>query len=167
MRRMRQALSDDAAGAILHRGKVCTLAVAGDGGYPYAVPMNYVYDGRDIYLHSARAGHKIDALRRHPKCSLCVVDADEIVPEELTTYFRSAIVFGRAEFIEDPARTERALRLLGAKYAPGVDPTAEIGKCRSSVLIIRIAIDRLTAKEAIELVRRKAANPSATTDTTR
>ena len=41
------------------------LAVNGDDGYPYAIPLNYFYDRdeRKIYFHGARAGHKVDALR--------------------------------------------------------------------------------------------------------
>lgn len=155
MRRSKQALSIDETRNILLTGRLATLAVAGDEGYPYAVPVNYVYDSKSVYIHSARQGHKIDALARNPKCSLCVVDADRIVPEEFTTYFRSAILFGRAEFVADPEEKRRALRLLCEKYAPGLDPEAEIGRFFETVCIIRITPDRITGKEAIELVRRR------------
>ncbi|MDE7376585.1 MAG: pyridoxamine 5'-phosphate oxidase family protein [Muribaculaceae bacterium] len=40
--------------------------------------INYVYDGGRIYLHSAKQGHKIDAIARDPKCLLCVVDKDDV-----------------------------------------------------------------------------------------
>ena len=78
MRRSKQRLSVDEAKAILRRGKYAVWAVSGDEGYPYAVPINYVYDGGRIYLHSAKQGHKIDAIARSPKCSLCVVDKDDV-----------------------------------------------------------------------------------------
>lgn len=156
MRRCGQALPEDEAAEILRRGKVCTLALAGDDGYPYAVPLNYVYDGTSVYVHSAREGHKIDALRRSEKCSLCVVDADEVVPERFTTYFRSAIAFGRAGIVEDDAERLRALRLLSEKYAPGVDPSEELRRFFAAVCVIRITIEALSGKEAVELRRPSA-----------
>lgn len=156
MRRFRQTLPQEECRTILREGRVCTLAVAGDEGYPYAVPLNYVYDGTAVYIHCARQGHKTDALRREPKCSLCVIDADEIVPEAFTSYFRSVIAFGRAEFVEERTQRIRALRLLADKYAAGIDPTDEIDRFIGPVAIIRITIERLTGKEAIELTRRRS-----------
>ena len=64
MRRKRQKLSGEETAAILHRGTNGVLALAGDDGYPYAVPVSYVYDGTYIYVHGAKAGHKIDAIAR-------------------------------------------------------------------------------------------------------
>ena len=55
MRRTRQALPPEEISAVLERGTSGVLALAGDDGYPYAVPISYVYDGERIYFHSARA----------------------------------------------------------------------------------------------------------------
>ncbi|MDE6277647.1 MAG: pyridoxamine 5'-phosphate oxidase family protein [Muribaculaceae bacterium] len=113
--------------------------------------MNYVYDGRCIYLHSAAQVHKIDALRRNPRLSLCVVERADIVPDEFTTYFRSVIVFGRARFIEDTEEKVQALKKLAHKYCGDLDATAEIAKFLKVVAIIEISIDRITGKQSIEL----------------
>lgn len=153
MRRFKQLLPAEEVERILRMGKYCVMAVSGDDGYPYAVPINYVYDGTSIYIHSAAQGHKIDALRRNPKCSLCVVDKDDVIPEEFTSYFRSVIVFGNANFVESTDEKIAALRLLGGKYSPGINPEAEISRFLNTVCIVRIDIDSVTGKEAIELTR--------------
>ena len=153
MRRFKQQLPAVEAVRILRKGKYCVMAVSGDGSYPYAVPVNYVYDGTAIFIHSAAQGHKIDALRRNPKCTLCVVDKDDVIPEEFTSYFRSVIVFGKAHFVETTDEKIAALRLLGDKYSPGIKPEDEIARFIKSVCIVRIDIDRVTGKEAIELTR--------------
>lgn len=137
----------------MRNGKYCVLAVAGDDDFPYAVPVNYVYDGTSIYIHSAAQGHKIDALRHNPKCTLCMVDKDDMIPEEFTSYFRSVIVFGTAHFVVSTEDKTAALRLLGDKYSPGIAPDAEIARFIKSVSIVRIDITRVTGKEAIELTR--------------
>ena len=43
------------------------LALLGDNDYPYAVPISYVYDDGKVYFHSAKNGHKIDAI---PYCQI-------------------------------------------------------------------------------------------------
>lgn len=155
MRRFKQQLSSEETERILRNGKYCVMAVSGDDDYPYAVPVNYVYDGAAIYIHSAAQGHKIDVLRRNPKCSLCIVDKDDVIPEEFTSYFRSVIVFGKANFIESMEDKVMALRLLGDKYSPGIDPEAEIARFIKTVCVVRIDIDSVTGKEAIELTRER------------
>ena len=153
MRRFKQYLPHSEVERILQQGKYCVIAVSGDDDYPYAVPVNYVYDGEVIYLHSAAQGHKIDALRRNPRCSLCIVDKDDVIPEEFTSYFRSVIVFGKTHFVESTDEKIAALRLLSDKYSPGVDPEAEITRFINTVCIIRVGIDSVTGKEAIELTK--------------
>ena len=66
MRRIRQELPLDRVEEVLHRGTNGVLAVQGDDGYPYAVPLSYVYHNSKLYFHSAKAGHKVDAIRRQP-----------------------------------------------------------------------------------------------------
>ena len=153
MRRFKQELPAEELERILRNGKYCVMAVSGDDDYPYAVPVNYVYDGTSIYIHSATQGHKIDALKRNTKCTLCVVDQDDVIPEEFTSYFRSVIVFGNAHFVESAEDKTAALRLLGDKYSPGIDPEAEISRFIKAVCIVRIDIESVTGKEAIELTK--------------
>ena len=155
MRRFRQELSENESLEILERGKVAVMAVAGDNDYPYAIPLNYVYDNGYVYLHSASQGHKIDALKKNPKCSLCIIDKDDVIPEKFTSYFRSVIAFGKVEFVTSEEAKIKVLRLLCEKYSPGLDSTNEINKCLNSVTIIRIKLERITGKEAIELAHRK------------
>ena len=76
MRRIRQQLSQAECDAILQKCSSGVLAVAGDDGYPYTVPMSYLYQDGRLYFHCAKSGHKLDAVRREPKVSFCVVGQD-------------------------------------------------------------------------------------------
>ena len=116
MRRADQELSRAEAETILREAKTAVLALSGDGGFPYAVPVNPLYHEGKIYFHSAPAGHKIDAVRRCRRVSLCVVAQDEVLPEKLTTAYRSVIVFGRARIIDRPDELRRIAGLIGAAY---------------------------------------------------
>lgn len=156
MRRKRQLLSAEMCGDILRRNTSGILAALGDGGYPYAVPLGYVYDGEAIYFHCAKSGHKLDAIRRCEKVSFCVVDQDRVVPEEYTTYFRSAVVFGRAEVLEHGGEFDAAIDKLARKYAPedsAENRAAAIAREYKLLCMVKITIEHMTGKEAIELVR--------------
>ena len=118
MRRKRQQLTPDECSAILRGASSGVLAVLGDGGYPYAVPLSFVYDGDRIYFHCAREGHKLDAVRRESRASFCVIDRDEVVPERYTTRYRSVIAFGRVRVIEDDGEKRAAIEKLALKYSP-------------------------------------------------
>ena len=160
MRRHRQQLSQGDCAAILSRGTSGVLAVAGDGGYPYAVPLSYVYQEGTLFFHCAKAGHKLDALRRCSKASFCVIDQDQIVPEEYTTYFRSVIAFGTIRELEDDSEKRAAIEKLARKYTPNDTPEgmdAAIRRDWAPLCMLEMTIDHMTGKEAIELVKAKEA----------
>ncbi len=157
MRRKRQQLSDEESVGILQRSTSGTLALLGDNGYPYAVPISYVYSEGKLYFHSALTGHKVDAIRNYDKASFCVIDKDDVQPEKYTTFFRSAIAFGRIRIIEDEAEKLDTARLLGNRYNPNQDEALqkEIEHGQNRMLAIRFDIEHLTGKEAIELVKQR------------
>ena len=155
MRRKRQQMPESEALAILERGSHGVLAVLGDGGYPYAVPISYVYEDGKIYMHCAKSGHKLDAVRACEKASFCVVDQDEVVQAEFTSHYRSAIAFGRIREITDDAEKRRMVSLLARKYCPDL-PQAEHDKAMerdwAPLNMLELTIEHLTAKQAKELI---------------
>ena len=157
MRRKRQQLSDAESIDILKKATSGTLALLGDGGYPYAVPISYVYAEGKLYFHSALSGHKVDAIRGCDKASFCVIDKDDVQPEKYTTFFRSVIVFGKVHIVEEDDEKLQIARMLGNRYNPNQDEALqkEIESGLSRMLVIRFDIEHLTGKEAIELVRQR------------
>jgi nitroimidazol reductase NimA-like FMN-containing flavoprotein (pyridoxamine 5'-phosphate oxidase superfamily) len=154
MRRNKQLLAEEATEEILNRGLSGVLAVSGDEGYPYAVPLSYVYERGKIYFHVANSGHKLDGIRSNDKVSFCVIDQDQVVPEAFATLYRSAIVFGRARIVEDDTLKRHALELLVQKYSPGYqeEGAAEIRKDWKAVTVVEIAVEHMTGKVAKGLV---------------
>lgn len=157
MRRKRQQLSNEDSVGVLQRATSGTLALLGDNGYPYAVPISYVYSEGKLYFHSALSGHKVDAIRNYDKASFCVIDKDDVKPEKYTTFFRSVIAFGKIHIIEDETEKLEAARLLGNRYNPNQEVALqkEMESGLSRMLAIRFDIEHLTGKEAIELVRQR------------
>ena len=160
MRRKRQQLSEAESIEILKKATAGTLALLGDGGYPYAVPISYVYAEGKLYFHSALSGHKVDAIRNCDKASFCVIDKDDVQPEKYTTHFRSVIAFGRIHIIDDEQEKLETARLLGNRYNPNQEEALqkELEHGFARMLMIRFDIEHLTGKEAIELVKQNREN---------
>lgn len=156
MRRKKQVLSLEENIQILSRGTSGVLAVSGDDDYPYSVPLSYLYHENKIFFHCAKTGHKIDSIIRNNKVSFCVIDKDEVVQEEYTSYFRSVIVFGKARILENDSEKRKAIELLTARYSPDMDEKHQmhaIDKEYSILCMIELTIEHMSGKEAIELVK--------------
>ena len=156
MRRRKQLLPEEKSVSILERMTSGVLAVMGDNGYPYAVPLSYVYCDGKLYFHSAKTGHKIEAVMRNEKVSFCVIEQDNVVPEEYTTYFRSVIVFGKTRILTDDKEKRKAMEILAEKYSPSQQEgrLQEIEKSFKHFVMIELLVESMTGKEAIELVRK-------------
>ncbi len=160
MRRIKQALAPQECIRILEKGASGVLALSGDDGYPYAIPISYVYNDSKLYFHSARNGHKIDAVRQCQKASFCVIEQDHIVPEKYTTFYRSVIAFGRIRILEEEAEIRDSIEMLAVKYHPVDTPEGRlqaINRDFNRLCMIELSIEHLSGKEAIELVPK---NPS-------
>ena len=156
MRRKKQLLSAEDTRAVMDRCTAGTLACMGDEGFPYSVPLSYIYHNDKIYFHSAKAGHKVDAIMKEPKVSFSVIDEDTIVSAEYTSYFRSVIAFGQARIVEGDEWVE-GFKALVEKYSgdqPEEAKLKEIMGCKES-LTIAIDIEHITGKEALEYAKVK------------
>lgn len=156
MRRKKQELSKEECIDILQTAKTAVLGVVGNDGYPYTVPINFVYANDKIYFHGAKNGHKIDAINKCNKVSLCVVDKDDVIEEELTTYFKSVILFGKARILNTDKEIFHAAKVFGLKYNNDVTAVEkEIKREWNALSCIEIEIEHMTGKEAIELTRKR------------
>ena len=99
--RKKQKLSLEECKEILKQEVRGVLAVNGDDGYPYALPINFYFDERNnkIYFHSGKIGHRQDALKKHNKVSFCVYDKGYRNEDEWAFKVKSVIIFLNLSFI--------------------------------------------------------------------
>jgi nitroimidazol reductase NimA-like FMN-containing flavoprotein (pyridoxamine 5'-phosphate oxidase superfamily) len=153
-RREKEIRNQEVLEELLRSAPVCRIGLApgalvDDGEYPYVVPVHFVHDGGLIYIHSARAGRKIESLRRNPR--VCV-EIDEFLGLKTAdkacdygTRFRSLVAFGRARIVEEGGEKRRALQLLMEKYAGRSFDFSE--REIERVAIIEIRIVEVTGKQ--------------------
>ena len=148
MRRRDRELSEAEALGILAKSEFGLLATVGPDGWPYAVPVNHVLSGDLLYFHGALTGHKLQNLAAEERVSYSVVTQAEVLPEQASTRYESAILFGRAQIVTDPAEHREALELLAQRFCVGFLPEAAdmIRKDGTRTAVVRIRIERITGK---------------------
>ncbi len=154
IRRPNQLLSHEEAVKILESCSTGVLAVSGDGGYPYAVPLNYVYDGGKLYFHCALEGHKIDGIKNNDKVSFCVIEKDDVDAKAMNTDYFSVIVFGKAKVLSGDRERREALELLARKYSADFkeETQTEIKNEWDNVALVEINIEHTTGKKGSGLL---------------
>ena len=151
MRRFRQALPEEECFRILKGAYRGFLSVNGEGGYPYTVPINFVFDDGKAYFHCAKEGHKLDAIRACDKASFCVLGEGTQNPGEWWYYFTSVICFGRVRVLEDREEALPRLQELAEKYNPSAaDIAADMAKNAPRAEVLEFTIEHMTGKRVQE-----------------
>lgn len=151
LRRIKQAATPEECIAVLQSAPRGILAVHGENGYPYGIPMNFVFLDGKIYFHCAKEGHKIDAVRADDKVSFTVLSEPVKNDGEWWYCFTSVIVFGRIREVTDPEQIGASLRALGAKYFPeGYDIENDILRNGPRASILEFSFDHVSGKHVRE-----------------
>lgn len=147
MRRGKQQIGQAQCIQLLQDTPRGVMAVHGADGYPYAFPMNHIYLDGKLYFHSAREGHKLDALAREDKVSFCVMDQGVRKDGDGPLHINSVIVFGRVKKLDDPQEAVAVIRQLGLKHYPTEESVDDIiQRSMSKVQMLELTIDHMTGK---------------------
>lgn len=151
MRRKDRETSETQAYQLLDRCDWVTLGLVEPEGTPYCVPIQIVREENTLYFHSAKEGHKLDCLKHCQNvCVTCVNDV-LLVPEKLTTKYKSAIFRGICQEIQKEQEKMLVLEKFCQRYAPShmaLVPT-ETSAHLSATSIWKITVTSLSGKEYI------------------
>ena len=147
MRRKDRELKEDEITEILKNNSYGTLSTISENGYPYGLPISYVFYNNSIYFHCAIKGHKLDNILNNDKVSFCVVGETCVLPNEFSTKYESVIVFGRASEASDDEKDMVLLKVLN-KYSPDfIEQGKEyIKKAGKATRVIKISIEHISGK---------------------
>ena len=136
MARIREQIPNEECIEILKTQLRGVLSVLGDDDYPYGIPINHYYceeDGK-LYFHGGTKGHRIDAMHSHGKAS-----------------FRSVIVFGRLEEVEDHDRAIEITRALCHKFTSDEEYIEkEIENAGARTMVVCLTPEHMTGKTVLE-----------------
>lgn len=155
MRRTRQEISLEECEEVLKKHDYGVLSLATKEGEPYGVPLNYAYADGKVIFHGAKKGMKKDMALANDRASFCVVDQSDVVQKELATTYRSVIVQGRVDVIEEKDEMVELLRKMNAQLGP--DLTEEesekgIEKDISIVSMLVLTPEKITGKISLDIM---------------
>ncbi|MCA8300088.1 pyridoxamine 5'-phosphate oxidase family protein [Burkholderia seminalis] len=153
IRRLSELASHDRA--MLHRivdeAYVCHIAF-GDGEHTHCIPTAHWQWGDDLYIHGSNGSRMIKALSAGVQASVAITLLDGLVLAKSafnhSMNYRSAVIYGRFDAVEDGAEKRAALDALMDKIAPGRRHEARPGNSKeiNATSVLRIAMDEAAVK---------------------
>ena len=154
VRRTDRLMSDDRMHEMLARGYAGRLGTTGADGWPYVVPLLYVWMHDEIWVHNTAArGHLRTNVEHEPRVCFEIDDPGQVFPYgrfecDSSVAYSSVIVFGRARIVEDATERVAFFDALMTKYGdPNWDRPRGFYPRLSQVTIYAIAVERMTGKE--------------------
>ncbi len=147
--RKNKKLSQEECISVLKNEKRCVLSVIGDEGYPYGMPMNHWYNEEDgkIYFHCGKLGHRLDALKKNDKVSLCVYDNGYTNEGHWALNVKSVIVFGKIQIIDDMDRIVDITTKLSHKFTDDEEYIQnEIRNYAKGTLLLEMTLEHICGK---------------------
>ena len=145
--RKKQQLSKEECREVLKKELRGVLAVNGDDGYPYALPINFYFDEAEskLYFHSGKMGHKLDAITKSDKVSFCVYDKGYHKDGHWSLNIRSVIVFGRVRIVEN--WSDELMVKFCKRFTNDIEYIdSEIKSFRANTLLLSLQIEQMTGK---------------------
>ena len=153
VRKIKNELDKKTTKEVLKKAPRGVLALNGDDGYPYGLPLNYVYDEDNnvLYFHGTKTGYKIDRIEKSPKASFTALLEEGVSDDGWSKNVSSVVAYGLLEEIEDSDFARDALVKLAQKYYPSENLIEENIKANfKNTKMLAFHINYMTGKRVNE-----------------
>ncbi len=151
--RIKQKLDKEECLELLRKEKRGVLALQGDDGYPYAIPLDYYYDEESgkIFFHCGKTGYKLDCIARSDKACFTVTEEGVRDGDEWWLTVRSLVIFGRAEILKEDKTIREISEKLSRKFTSDSEYIArEIEKYAPATFLIALTPEDVCGKRVRE-----------------
>ena len=151
MRRQDLALSAEESLTLVDQVQFAVLSLVDEAGRPYGVPLDYVRRGMAIYFHGAREGRKVRAMQQNPWGCAVIIGENEIIPEKLGRHYKTVIVEGKIELIDDPDEKRRVMTWVVERKSPDYMDRGQkvIEKMLDRVLVYKMNMEVVSGKHGL------------------
>jgi nitroimidazol reductase NimA-like FMN-containing flavoprotein (pyridoxamine 5'-phosphate oxidase superfamily) len=134
---------------ILKKSQICHVAMV-DKDKPYIVPMNFGYENKTLFFHSALEGRKINVIKKNPNLCFEVEQVVQFKKAKLacdwSIEYKSVIGEGRAQLLYNPEEKREGLDIIMAQYS---GRTFEYpSEMLEKTLVIKLVVDKMTGKQS-------------------
>jgi uncharacterized protein len=146
----RQRTDRELLHAIVDEALVAHVAVVRDG-LPVVIPFAVARDGDDLLLHGSTGAGLLRAAGSAAPISVAITHVDALVVArssfDNSMNYRSVVVFGTPQVVEDEAKTE-ALKILTDHLLPGRwdEVRASTRRELAATLVLRLPLDEVSVK---------------------
>lgn len=149
--RMKQhQLSETEISALLSKAQVGHIGTINSEGYPYVLPVHFVYYKGKIYIHGLIQGTKIENLIANPKVGFEVDIMEGLILDDkacdVNTKYQSVVIMGQAKMVHLVDKKIEILNQVVAKYTPQLAGQQYPENMLKGTGIIEITIDSITGK---------------------
>ena len=147
----RAAYDPEVIDGILDQAWIAHVGFVSDG-QPYVIPMSYVRLGRRVYFHGSAAGRTPRALAGGISLCFTVMILDGLVLARShfahSMNYRSVVVLGGAEPVDDPTEKQAALEALIERFVPGRarETRAPSSQELKATSVLRLGLEEASAK---------------------
>src|ERR1035437_62511 len=135
---------------IIKKAIICRLGLS-NNDQPYIVPLNFGYENNELHFHCAKAGKKIDMIKKNKNVCFEIETDTELIKGEHACidwkmHYKSVIGFGKASIVDVDEEKRRSLDIIMKQYT-GNSGFAYTEKNIRSVDIIKVVIDSMSGKK--------------------
>lgn len=163
MVRSDRQMSDEESRDYLRQQCVAHVGTSDASGWPYVVPLMYVYEGGNLlYLHTGpHQGHFLANVRENPRICLQLNDNSVWHPTQPTPFdsslvYKSVIVFGQVRILQDPGLRDKKIWFFDRLLERLNDRKLNYEKSYpepmlKSIILFEVALDIVTGKRNVVL----------------
>jgi nitroimidazol reductase NimA-like FMN-containing flavoprotein (pyridoxamine 5'-phosphate oxidase superfamily) len=147
-------MSDVRASETLSQGYSGCLATVGEDGFPYCIPLLYLWLDGELYLHTTSArGHLRANIEKEQRVCFEVDEQQGVFDYgrfecDSGLAYRSVCLFGRIRIVVDRDIKQRFCEALMAKYGkPKTQRPKNFFPRIDAITVYAIAVERMTGKE--------------------
>ena len=154
LRRTDRAMTDERVEEVIQRGVSGRLATVSADGWPYVVPLLYIWKKPVICFHtSAARGHLRQNIDGNARACFEIDEAGQVFAYgrfdcDTGTSYASVIAFGRIALVPPGEQRVRFFDKFMKKYAPDIDDRPKSFYPRlHHIDVFALTVERLTGKE--------------------
>ena len=151
MRRKDRQVSAEVAMEYLKASVYGVLSTVGPDGEPYGIPLTYAVEegGKSLVFHCARDGYKLDCFAVNPRAHFVAVQETNVLPEEFSIEYKSVMVSGNLEEIEDREEKIRCAQVVGDKYST-ISSEGYANRAVDKIRVFRLKIEHISGKRLVK-----------------
>jgi nitroimidazol reductase NimA-like FMN-containing flavoprotein (pyridoxamine 5'-phosphate oxidase superfamily) len=136
---------------ILDTAFVCHVGFSVDG-QPFVIPTNYGRSGDTLYLHGSAASRMLNTLSDGVPVCVTVTHVDGLVLARSAFHhsvnYRSVVILGKAQLVEDPAEKMEALRIFTEHVMKGrwSDVRIPTEQELKATIVLSLPLEEVSAK---------------------